>query len=130
MELRDDDVLTVLHTLEYDRAVDCGPGLGEDDEDVFRETQLPVPAHHAATSLPCGVCPARTLLPFIALLSPHTFVSRQRLNHFHSTACPVETHAALSAPQAHLCGQAKLLNHSAFACSICQNSLFKSRKGH
>ena len=72
MELRDDDVLTVLHTLEYDRMVDCGPGLGEDDEDVFRETKLPVPEHHAATSLPCGVCPVRTPRPLELLLSSPT----------------------------------------------------------
>lgn len=92
MELRDDDVLTVLHTLEYDRLVDCGPGLGEDDEDVFRETKLPVPERHAATSLPCGVCPVRTLSPQELFSGPtHLW---QRLNPLLSTACPVRTHAA------------------------------------
>ena len=80
MELRDDDVLTVLRTLEYDRAVDCGPGLGEDDEDVFRETKLPVPEHHAATSLPCGVCPVRTLSPqeLFSFPSSCVYLSPQR----------------------------------------------------
>ncbi|KAK9830943.1 hypothetical protein WJX81_000452 [Elliptochloris bilobata] len=57
VELRDEDVLSVLRTLEYERAIECRRGLGEDDEDVFREERLPLPERHAATAFPCGICP-------------------------------------------------------------------------
>lgn len=59
VELRDEDVLAVLRTLEYDGSVECGRGAGEDDDDVFRERRLALPETAAPTSFPCGVCKAR-----------------------------------------------------------------------
>ena len=61
VELRDEDVLAVLRTLEYDGGLECGRGAGEDDEDVFRERRLALPEYAAPTSFPCGVCKARAL---------------------------------------------------------------------
>jgi hypothetical protein len=63
VELRDEDVLAVLRTLEYDGGVECGRGAGEDDEDVFRERRLALPEYAAPTSFPCGVCKARARAP-------------------------------------------------------------------
>jgi hypothetical protein len=56
VELRDEDILCILRTLEYDGIVDCMIG---DDGEVFRPARQAIPRTSAFTSIPCGVCPVR-----------------------------------------------------------------------
>mmetsp|Transcript_8850 Transcript_8850/g.25517 ORF Transcript_8850/g.25517 Transcript_8850/m.25517 type:complete len:282 (-) Transcript_8850:212-1057(-) len=55
VDLRQDDVLSVVNTLVYDGRVETV----DDEEDVehFRPAMLAIPKQSAFTSMPCGVCP-------------------------------------------------------------------------
>lgn len=59
VELRDEDILSILRTLEYDGLVECY--LGEDGE-AFRLARQTIPQSSPFTSIPCGVCPVRYLV--------------------------------------------------------------------
>ena len=57
VELRNEDVLCIIRTLEYDGLVDACTG---DTKDVFKPARL---AHLESTpfaAIPCGTCPVRT----------------------------------------------------------------------
>ena len=66
IQLRDEDVMMILETLEFDGRIDR---IDNDDGDSFRQAMLAIPKTSAFTSIPCGVCPVS--------LSPH---SKCRLN--------------------------------------------------
>jgi hypothetical protein len=55
VDLREEDVLSIVNTLVYDGRVDAI----EDSEDIdhFRPAMLSIPKQSAFTSVPCGVCP-------------------------------------------------------------------------
>ena len=48
----------ILSTLEYDGRIER---IDDDDGDRFRQALLAIPETSAFTSIPCGVCPVRTL---------------------------------------------------------------------
>lgn len=54
IHLRDEDVMQILETLEFDGRVDR---IDNDDGDSFRQAMLAIPETSAFTSIPCGVCP-------------------------------------------------------------------------
>lgn len=54
IQLRDDDVMMILETLEFDGRVDR---IDTEDGDSFRQAMLAIPETSAFTSIPCGVCP-------------------------------------------------------------------------
>ena len=54
IQLRDEDVMMILETLEFDGRIDR---IDNDDGDSFRQAMLAIPETSAFTSIPCGVCP-------------------------------------------------------------------------
>lgn len=58
MELRDEDVLCILRTLEFDGLVES---FVSDDGEMYRPAKYRVPKTSAFTSIPCGICPVRVL---------------------------------------------------------------------
>lgn len=67
IQLRDEDVMMILETLEFDGRVDR---IDNDDGDSFRQAMLAIPQTSAFTSIPCGVCPVS--------LPPHSTYSLQQ----------------------------------------------------
>jgi DNA-directed RNA polymerase III subunit RPC6 len=79
VDLREEDILSIVNTLLYDGRVTSV----EDEEDIdhFRPAILTIPKFSAFTSIPCGVCPVRRSL--IALFSiswptPHCYETQSR----------------------------------------------------
>lgn len=54
VQLRDEDVMMILNTLEYDGQIEKIDS--PDGEDRFRQALLAIPETSAFTSIPCGVC--------------------------------------------------------------------------
>lgn len=54
IQLRDEDVMMILETLEFDGRIDR---IDNEDGDSFRQAMLATPETSAFTSIPCGVCP-------------------------------------------------------------------------
>ena len=54
MHLRDEDVMMILNTLEYDGQIEK---VAAEDGEKFRQALLAIPDTSAFTSIPCGVCP-------------------------------------------------------------------------
>ena len=63
VDLRQDDVLSIVNTLVYDGRVETV----DDEEDVehFRPAMLAIPKQSAFTSMPCGVCPVSGNVPCV-----------------------------------------------------------------
>jgi len=55
VDLREEDVLSVINSLVYDGRIDSVDD--EDDVEHFRPAMLKIPRQSAFTSIPCGVCP-------------------------------------------------------------------------
>lgn len=70
VELSEDDIKTVIDTLEYDGLVENIEG---EDTDRFRRSLVNTADTNAFTDTPCGVCPVRLLLRC------HAFCVLQRL---------------------------------------------------
>eukprot|EP00873_Tetraselmis_striata_P028789 jgi/Tetstr1/449053/TSEL_036268.t1 len=70
VDLRDEDVLSIVNTLVYDGRVDCI----EDEEETehFRPAMLSIPKQSAFTALPCGVCPVFNECTIGGPISPAT----------------------------------------------------------
>lgn len=54
VQLRDEDVMQILNTLEYDGQIER---VAAEDGERFRKALLQIPETSAFTSIPCGVCP-------------------------------------------------------------------------
>ena len=54
VQLRDEDVMMILNTLEYDGQIER---VAAEDGECFRRALLAIPDTSAFTSVPCGVCP-------------------------------------------------------------------------
>ena len=54
INLRDEEVMQILETLEFDGRIDR---IDNEDGDSFRQAMLAIPETSAFTSIPCGVCP-------------------------------------------------------------------------
>lgn len=59
IQLRDEDVMMILETLEFDGRIDR---IDNEDGDSFRQAMLAIPETSAFTSIPCGVCPVSLAL--------------------------------------------------------------------
>ena len=59
IQLRDEDVMMILETLEFDGRIDR---IDNEDGDSFRQAMLAIPETSAFTSIPCGVCPVSPAL--------------------------------------------------------------------
>lgn len=64
INLRDEDVMMILNTLEYDGLIERVAG---EDEERFRQALLTIPDTSAFTSVPCGVCPVSSRRMFTPL---------------------------------------------------------------
>lgn len=58
MELKDEDVLCIIRTLEFDGLVES---FTSEDGEVYRPAKHRIPKTSAFTSIPCGVCPVSLL---------------------------------------------------------------------
>lgn len=59
IQLRVEDVMMILETLEFDGRIDR---IDNEDGDSFRQAMLAIPETSAFTSIPCGVCPVSLAL--------------------------------------------------------------------
>lgn len=75
VQLRDEDVMMILNTLEYDGRIER---IDNDDGDRFRQALLAIPETSAFTSIPCGVCPVFTECTPDGPISPATCVYYQQ----------------------------------------------------
>ncbi|KAL3142603.1 hypothetical protein ABBQ38_002920 [Trebouxia sp. C0009 RCD-2024] len=75
IQLRDEDVMMILETLEFDGRVDR---IDNDDGDSFRQAMLAIPQTSAFTSIPCGVCPVFTECTPDGPISPITCIYYQQ----------------------------------------------------
>lgn len=80
VDLREEDVLSIVNTLVYDGRVDAI----EDSEDIdhFRPAMLSIPKQSAFTSVPCGVCPVFSQCTIDGPISPATCVYFNRWLEF------------------------------------------------
>ncbi|GFR47134.1 hypothetical protein Agub_g8822 [Astrephomene gubernaculifera] len=75
VELRTEDIQTIVMTLVYDGRVDEVEPEGEDDnEDHYRPAVLSVPDSTPLTDVPCGVCPVVGECQEGGVISPQTCV--------------------------------------------------------
>ncbi|GAX75508.1 hypothetical protein CEUSTIGMA_g2951.t1 [Chlamydomonas eustigma] len=75
VELREEDILSIVNTLLYDGRVDQVDGEGAEDlDDHFRPAVHSIPATTAFTSIPCGTCPVLSECKEGGLISPQTCV--------------------------------------------------------
>ncbi|GLI65586.1 hypothetical protein VaNZ11_009160 [Volvox africanus] len=75
VELRIEDIHTIVMTLVYDGRIDEVEPEGEDDnEDHYRPAVLVVPDSTALTDVPCGVCPVAGECREGGTISPQTCV--------------------------------------------------------
>ncbi|PNW80376.1 hypothetical protein CHLRE_07g314950v5 [Chlamydomonas reinhardtii] len=75
VELRTEDIQTIVMTLVYDGRVDEVEPEGEDDnDDHYRPAVLPVPDSTPLTDVPCGVCPVAGQCHDGGVISPKTCV--------------------------------------------------------
>jgi len=58
VELKDEDVLCIIRTLEFDGLVES---FTSEDGEVYRPAKHRVPKTSAFTTIPCGVCPVKLL---------------------------------------------------------------------
>ncbi|BDA42720.1 DNA-directed RNA polymerase III subunit RPC6 [Coccomyxa sp. Obi] len=69
VELRDEDVLCILRTLEFDGLVES---FVSDDGEMYRPAKYRVPKTSAFTSIPCGICPVINDCSDDGVISPAT----------------------------------------------------------
>ncbi|KXZ56996.1 hypothetical protein GPECTOR_1g90 [Gonium pectorale] len=75
VELRREDIQSIVMTLVYDGRVDEVEPEGDDDnEDHYRPAVLGVPDSTALTNVPCGVCPVMSECHDGGVISPQTCV--------------------------------------------------------
>lgn len=104
MELRDEDVLCILRTLEFDGLVES---FVSDDGEVYRPAKHRVPKNSPLTSIPCGVCPVRSV---------------STMDVFLQVSVPSLNPGLLSLSSVVF---SKLL----MVCSICRSSMNAQRRG-
>ncbi|DBA81657.1 hypothetical protein WJX77_003870 [Trebouxia sp. C0004] len=80
VQLRDEDVMMILNTLEYDGQIEKIDS--PDGEDRFRQALLAIPETSAFTSIPCGVCPVFNECTPDGPISPATCVYFQQWLEF------------------------------------------------
>lgn len=75
VDLREEDIHSIINTLIYDGRVDQVDGEGDDDmNDHFRPAVHSIPSSNAFTSIPCGVCPVFSECEEGGIISPQTCV--------------------------------------------------------
>eukprot|EP00798_Chlamydomonas_sp_ICE-L_P004425 gene4425-14557_t len=83
VDLRIDDIQTIVLTLVYDGRIDQVDGEGEDDvDDHYRPAVHTIPDNSALTSTPCGVCPVFNECHEDGLVSPKTCLYYDRWLQF------------------------------------------------
>lgn len=81
VDLRSEDIASILQTLVYDGRLDSVDD-GDDDDDKFRPALHSIPQTSALTSVPCGVCPVFSECRPGGLVSPSTCVYYEKWLQF------------------------------------------------
>ncbi|EFJ44657.1 hypothetical protein VOLCADRAFT_118667 [Volvox carteri f. nagariensis] len=74
VELRIEDIHTIIMTLVYDGRVDEVEPEGDEDEDHYRLAVLGIPDSTSLTDVPCGVCPVAGECAEGGVISPQTCI--------------------------------------------------------
>mmetsp|Transcript_6760 Transcript_6760/g.14940 ORF Transcript_6760/g.14940 Transcript_6760/m.14940 type:complete len:285 (-) Transcript_6760:528-1382(-) len=83
VDLREEDIGSIVNTLIYDGRVDQVDGEGEHDvSDHYRPAVHSIPASSAFTSVPCGVCPVFNECHEDGLITPQTCVYYEKWLQF------------------------------------------------
>lgn len=72
VELRRDDIATIVNTLVFDGRVDEISAVDDESESRYQTAVLAVPSTSAFTTIPCGVCPVFHDCHDDGLISPAT----------------------------------------------------------